>query len=337
MHKWDILYIGGSYMCTAITFKTKDSYFGRTLDNPYSYEEQVTITPRNYSLKFRKRESIHNHFAFIGMAHLTKEYPLYYDGCNEKGLAIAALNFVGNAFFPKSEVGKENICQFEFIPYILATCKSIEEVLERLQNLLIIDEPFSKEFPTAELHYFISDAKRCITVEPQGDGLKIYDNPIGVLANNPPFPNQLFHLNIFMGLSNTNPNNTFSNQIDLKPYSKGMGAIGLPGDLSSPSRFVRASFVKMNSVSKKDELSSVSQFFHILASVDQQRGCCKTEEGAYEVTIYTSCMNLSKGFYYYTSYDNHQITRVSLFEEDLEGHLLVSYSLRLQEQIFIQN
>lgn len=140
-----------------------------------------------------------------------------------------------------------------------------------------------------------------------------------------------------MGLSNTNPNNTFSNQIDLKPYSKGMGAIGLPGDLSSPSRFVRASFVKMNSVSKKDELSSVSQFFHILASVDQQRGCCKTEEGAYEVTIYTSCMNLSKGFYYYTSYDNHQITRVSLFEEDLEGHLLVSYSLRLQEQIFIQN
>lgn len=56
MHKWDILYIGGSYMCTAITFKTKDSYFGRTLDNPYSYEEQVTITPRNYSLKFRKRE-----------------------------------------------------------------------------------------------------------------------------------------------------------------------------------------------------------------------------------------------------------------------------------------
>ena len=131
MHKWDILYIGGSYMCTAITFKTKDSYFGRTLDNPYSYEEQVTITPRNYSLKFRKRESIQKHFAFIGMAHLTKEYPLYYDGCNEKGLAIAALNFVGNAFFPKSEVGKENICQFEFIPYILATCKSIEEVLER--------------------------------------------------------------------------------------------------------------------------------------------------------------------------------------------------------------
>ena len=66
-----------------------------------------------------------------------------------------------------------------------------------------------------------------------------------------------------------------------------MGAIGLPGDLSSQSRFVKVAFTKMNSVSGDDEKSSVSQFFHILGSVDQQRGCCQLDDDKYEITIYT--------------------------------------------------
>ncbi len=324
-------------MCTAITYQTKDTYFGRNLDNPEAYQEQICIIPRNYVLNFRNRASISKHYAFIGMAHLTKDYPLFYDGCNEKGLGIAALNFVGNAFYPKFDLKKENICQFEFIPYLLSTCKTVKEVLEKLENLSIIDTPFSKEFPLAELHYFIADANESITIEPEKEGLKIYKNSVGVLANNPPFPIQLFHLNSYMGLSNINPKNTFSNKLDLHPYSKGMGALGLPGDLSSPSRFIRASFVKMNSVAKMDEHSSVSQFFHILASVDQQRGCCITGDGLYEITIYSSCMNLSKGIYYYTTYDNHQITKVSLLEEDLNKDCTITYPLIIQESIYNQN
>ena len=116
-----------------------------------------------------------------------------------------------------------------------------------------------------------------------------------------------------------------------------MGAIGLPGDLSSQSRFVRVAFVKMNSVSGEDENESVNQFFHILNSVDQQRGCCQLDDGKYEITIYTSCCNATKGIYYYTTYDNHQITAVDMHKENLDGDSLIRYSLIKGEHINYQN
>ncbi len=102
-----------------------------------------------------------------------------------------------------------------------------------------------------------------------------------------------------------------------------MGGLGLPGDLSSMSRFVRVAFVKMNSLSKEDECESVSQFFHILNSVDQQRGCCNLGENKFEITIYTSCCNASKGIYYYTTYNNHQISAVDMHKEELNSNLLI--------------
>lgn len=140
-----------------------------------------------------------------------------------------------------------------------------------------------------------------------------------------------------MSLSNKAPENKFANGIELEIYSRGMGAIGLPGDLSSQSRFIRAAFVKMNSVSKNNEKESVSQFFHILNSVDQQRGCCDLGDGKYEITLYTSCCNTNKGIYYYTTYDNHQITAVDMYKENLDGKELICYPLIIEEQIKSQN
>lgn len=319
-------------MCTSINYKTKHMYFGRTLDYDISYHEQICIVPRKYPFHFRHRDTIETHYAIIGMACVMDGYPLFMDGCNEKGLAIAGLNFVGNAYYSKVTKEKENICQFELIPYILSFCKNVAEVKARVRKIAIVDTPYSKRLPVASLHYLISDGKDAITVEPTKEGIMIYDNPIGVLTNNPPFPFQMSNLNNYMGLSNQNPKNTFLSQIELHSISRGMGALGLPGDLSSPSRFVRASFVKWNSIAKDDEHSSVNQFFHILNSVEQQRGCCMVED-QFEITIYTSCMNLNKGIYYYTTYGNHQITAISLFEENLDTDKLILYKLIKEEQI----
>ena len=116
-----------------------------------------------------------------------------------------------------------------------------------------------------------------------------------------------------------------------------MGALGLPGDLSSPSRFVRAAFVRANARSERTEDANVSQFFHILTSVEQQRGCCELEGGKYEITLYTSCCNADKGIYYYTTYGNHQITAVDMHREDLDGTRLVRYPLVQGEKIAFQN
>ncbi len=310
-------------MCTAATYKTKDFYFGRTLDYEFSYGDEVVVTPRNYPFNFRNGESIQNHYAITGMAYVTEDYPLYYDAFNEKGLAMAGLNFVGNAHYNKAVQGKDNVAVFEFIPWVLCKCASVAEVKKLLENINLTDTPFNDNLPVSQLHWLIADKDEAITVECVRDGLKIYDNPVGVLTNNPPFDKQLFNLNNYRHLSAKTPENTFGN-LNLDAYSRGMGGIGLPGDLSSQSRFVRVAFTKMNSVSGESENESISQFFHILGSVDQQRGCCDVN-GKYEITIYTSCCNTTKGIYYYTTYENSQITAVNMHREDLESKDLKRY------------
>lgn len=324
-------------MCTAVTYKTQDFYFGRTLDYEFSYGDEVTITPRNFEFNFREAKSVKNHYAIIGMAHVAEDYPLYYDAINEKGLGIAGLNFVGNAVYNESMSGKENIAQFEFIPWILCQCATVKEARDLMKKTNLLNTPFNDKLPVAELHWIISDGEASVTIESVKEGIKIYDNPIGVLTNNPTFDMQMFALNNYMNLSAKSPEDTFAQNLNLKQYSRGMGAIGLPGDLSSQSRFIRTAFVKMNSVSGNTEKESVSQFFHILNAVDQQRGCCDLGDGIYEITIYTSCCNTNKGIYYYTTYDNHQITAVDMHRENLDGDKLVQYPLVREEQIRIQN
>ena len=324
-------------MCTAATYLTKDFYFGRNLDYEFPYGESVTITPRGYSFDLRRGEKFKNRYAIIGMAHVQDGYPLYYDAVNEKGLCIAGLNFVGNAKYHTPVNGKDNITQFELIPWLLGSCAGIAEARTMLERLNVTDIPFSAGMPLAQLHWLIADRIGSITVESTADGLHIYDNPVGVLANNPPFPMQLFSLNNYMALSPQSPKNTFAPDAPLSVYSRGMGALGLPGDLSSQSRFIRAAFVRAHSLCEATEESRVSQFFHILTAVEQQRGCCQLENGKYEITLYTSCCNATRGIYYYTTYDNRQITAVDMHKAPLDGNALVRYPLIQKQQIFKQN
>ncbi len=324
-------------MCTALSLTTRDFYFGRTLDYEHSYVDEVTITPRNFPFSFRHTGIIKNHYAIIGMAYVKDGYPLYYDAINEKGLGMAGLNFVGNAKYSSLTDGKCNVAQFEFIPYILSQCQNVCEAKKLLSKINITDTPFSAELPIAQLHFIISDKDESICVESMEDGLFVYDNPTGVLTNNPPFPIQMFNLNNYMHLCNREPKNLFSDKLSLKAYSRGMGALGLPGDLSSQSRFVRAAFARLNSVSGDSEAESVSQFFHILGSVEQVRGLCQVENGKYEITIYTSCANASRGIYYYTTYNNRQITAVDMHKINLDTASLVRYPLYTKEQIKRQN
>lgn len=324
-------------MCTAAAYKTKDFYFGRTLDDKCSYGEEVVMTPRNFPFCFREMGCMDRHYAMIGMAHVEQGYPLYYDAVNEMGLAIAGLNFVESACYHASERGRENIAVFELIPWLLGSCATVKECRERLKRINLTGSPFNDRLPTAQLHWIIADHMEAITLESVAEGIFVYDNPVGILTNKPSFPEQMFHLNNYMGLSAKPPRNCFAKGLKLDVYSGGMGAIGLPGDLSSQSRFVRAAFVKMNSVAGDSEDASVGQFFHILGSVEQQKGCCELEDGEYQTTIYTSCCNAARGIYYYTTYGNRQITAVHMYRENIEGESLCCHPLILKEQIRMQN
>lgn len=323
-------------MCTAVTYKTKNTYFGRTLDLEYHYREQVVVSSRNFPFSFRTKDTITNHYAIIGMATVAEHYPLYYEAANEHGLAMAGLNFPGFAHYFDPAPNKDNIAPFEFIPWILAQCKNLSDARTLLKRINLCSISFSEELPLSPLHWMIADRENAITVESTAEGLKIYENPVGVLTNNPPFDYQMQHLCDYLNLTPSEPESRFGFE-GLTPYSKGMGAMGLPGDLSSASRFVRAAFTKVNAVSGDGEGESVSQFFHILGAVAQTRGCARLPDGRHEITRYTSCINLHRGIYYYTTYENSGISAVSLGRCDLNTAGLYQYPLNTDLKIDFQN
>ena len=324
-------------MCTAITFGEKNRFFGRNLDLEYTLGETITITPRHFRFAFLTGQTMESHYAMIGVAYVRKQYPLYYDAVNEKGLCIAGLAFEGNAHYAVPSNHSNEVATFELIPLILGSCKDVKEAKLLLSECKITAAAFDEQLPPAQLHWLIADESECITVEPIEDGLKVLDNPIGVLTNNPPFGYHLHYLNQFLNLSNKPAHNRFSDSLLLQPFSKGMGALGLPGDLSSTSRFVRAAFVKWNSVCSPSETEQITQFFHVLSSVEQQRGCSCDENNRYEITQYTSCCDRSKAIYYYHTYENSQICAVDLLKEEISGGRLITYPMLQQQQICWQN
>jgi len=315
-------------MCTAVSFLKKDHYFGRNLDLEYSYDETVTVTPRNFPFRFRSGPALDNHYAFIGVAHVEEGYPLYYDATNEKGLSMAGLNFPVSTDYKDPAADKDNIAPFEFIPWVLGRCANLSEARRLLERVNLTETAFSEKFPLTPLHWMVADRSGSLAVECARDGLRVHENPTHVLTNEPPFRVQMWNLCNYLGLSAQPTVNRFAPKVDLRAISRGMGAMGLPGDLSSQSRFVRAAFVRLNAVCGDSEQECVSQFFHILGSVAQQRGCVRTEKGKYDITVYSSCCNTDKGIYYYKTYEGSHIHAVDLHRENLDGSDLAVYPMK---------
>lgn len=320
-------------MCTCISFKTKDHYFGRSMDLEYHFNEKVVITPRNYEFKLKSGKVFHTKYSFIGCATVMNQYPLYAEATNEKGLSIAGLNFPENAYYQNIKPEKVNLAPYELIPWILGNFSSVEELYPILENLNLVDIAFDDNIPTTPLHFMVSDHELNLILEPMEDGLKVHLDQFGVLTNNPPFPYHVVNMNNFLNLTPDITDNRFSSKVNLSPYGLGMGAIGLPGDNSPSSRFVRAAFNLLNSVSKDDEESSISQFFHILDTVFVVRGTTMTKDKRWNITTYSCCCNTAKGIYYYKTYQNNQITAVKLTDENMRNDQLSIYELQGKQRI----
>lgn len=312
-------------MCTGIFVKTKKlSLFGRNLDYEKSFDESIVFVPRYKKVSFRYLGELNKHYAFLGICHLDKDTPLFYDAMNEYSLCIAGLNFVGECtYFPYQE-GKINICSFELITYLLSTCKSVKDAKVVLEKMNITNDQY-KNYSLSYLHWIIADENESIILEQTKEGIKIYDDDIGVLTNNPPYLVQRYNLNNYQYLSSKQVNNNFSSSLDFKKYSRGMGLMGLPGDNSSSSRYVRAAFMKWNSIFGDSVESNINQFFHILNSVEQIKGSCEVAPNEFEYTLYSSCYNLKDHVLYYKTYDDFSIKSISL--EDLDSNKIKKWFL----------
>lgn len=314
-------------MCTSITWRRGDTYFGRNLDLELSYGEKVVVTPRNHQFLLKNGQEYRNRYALMGMGLAVQDYPLYYEAFNEKGLAMAGLNLPVSAVYQDRKEGMDNITPFELLPWILGQATTVAEVRTLLSRLNLLKVPFGPEMPLAPLHFMISDCKESIVVEPVQEGLRIYDNPYEVMTNEPPFEFQLWNLQQYRHLSPKNQETAFTARNSMQSYAVGMGAVGLPGDASSISRFVRAAFHLENSDCEDTEAACVGQIFHVLDSVAMVKGATFTDHGKQDITVYSCCMDLEKRRYYYKTYDNSQITVLHMDHAHLDGEHLTVYEL----------
>lgn len=321
-------------MCTSIAMKTNDFYFGRTMDLEYELFDYAVLTPRNYPFVFRKAGVLPKHYALLGMATVSNGFPLYAEAVNEKGLCIAGLNFPDNAWYPpKEDPDYANISPFELIYWVLGKCASVIEAKTLLATTHLVDIPFSENLPLTPMHWHIADSASSITLESTREGMDIYDNPVGVLTNNPSFPFQMTNMCQYLNLTTGCPKNCLSESFHLQPFGQGLGSFGLPGDYSPSSRFVKAAYLNANSVCGSSEQGSVAQLFHLLDSVSLIRGSVMTPDNLYDVTTYSCCINASRGIYYYKTYSNNQLNAIDMNREDLDGAFLKRFPLAKAQQI----
>lgn len=329
-------------MCTALTLKTKEGYhlFGRNMDIEYSFNQQVVLVPRNYKYKnvvTSSTESIK--YAMIGMGTIIDGHPAFAEALNEKGLTCAGLNFPGYAYWEEEIIeGKTNIPPYDIILWILANFESVEQLKPALENINIVKKPLNESTPLPTLHWIVSDKNGdCIVIEKTKEKLSIFDNKVGVLTNAPTFDWHLGNLTQYMGLSSNQPEKVSWSEQELKPMGQGVGAIGLPGDFSSASRFVKSAFLRSNINFSDGEFSGIIEFFHILNSVAMVRGSVVTPAKMDDITAYTSCMCQEKGIYYYNTYSNNQINAIDMNKEDLEGAEIKVFGYKDKQVINYEN
>ncbi len=348
-------------MCTAICYK---GLAGRTLDLEYSFAEEVAITPRGWKRKYIHEGKIATKYALVGMAYMHQGTPLYYDTSSESGLYMAALNFPGYARYHTARADRLNLASAELMPYILGGAGTLAEAREMLSSVNVIPDSVGEGLPVTELHWLLTDGDSSLVIEPRENGLEIIENPHQVLTN---APNLAYHTTKIAEFTQLSPDQP--TQIGENPhlYSRGMGAIGLPGDFSSSSRFVRATFLAKNiknfgtikpltsqnngensniftqiseKTAKNNEISpqndnniKISTFFHITDSLTVPYGAVLTDEGRAVYTVYTSCADLTGGVYYFTTYHHRTPRSVTLTPERKFAERILTFSLPDGEKV----
>lgn len=311
-------------MCTGIRFTdAKGSmFFGRNLDWTQGYGEKVVVTPPSavVSPAFPRPNDPAQGHTVIGMGIVVAGIPLYFDCGNDKGLAIAGLNFPQSAqYAPEPHDGTTNVAAYEFPYWIARTCTTLDEAREQLTHLTIVAKPVNEQLPVANLHWIISDKTGSIVVECMADGMHVWDDDVDVLTNEPDFGWHRQNLRNYLTLSGATPAPTTWSSAPLKAFGSGVGMQGLPGDYGGPARFVRAAFVNTHYPEQTNEMANVIRLFRTLGAAAVPDGVAQMADGAFEKTLYTSCFSASTCTYYHATYDDPTIRAYPLASVDISG------------------
>ena len=308
-------------MCTGVRFvgENGNMYFGRNLDWSVSYGQKVVVTPRGYKYNSAFLGEINmNAGAAIGMAIAEENVPLYFDCANEKGLAIAGLNFPGYAAYEANALeGKTNVAAYEFPLWVVANFATVDEVEAALKSVAIVAKPINDKYPVSQLHWIIGDVTRSIVVEYTARGMEIFHNDVDILTNQPGYGWHKENLRNYMNLSPETPKEVEWGKAKMTAFGSGSMMRGIPGDYYAPSRFVRVAYLNTHYPAKVSEEENVSRLFHTLAGVALIDGAAAMTDGAFEKTIYTGGYSAATQTYYYNTYDNPAIRSVVMGDYDL--------------------
>ena len=324
-------------MCTAITLKTSENHHlvGRNFDIHPMNDLSVALVPREFEYVNRvTNEEMKTKYAVLGMGLFYENHILFCDGVNEKGLSCLMLQLSKfSTWSHKIRKDKVNIAPYDVAFWVLSNFSTISELMEDFKQLNIVALPDDQTALSTEIHWLVSDTSgQSIVIERTRDKLTVYNNKVGVLANSPTFDWHLNNLDCYINVKSEQPEETKWGQQMLSPYSNGFGTIGLPGDFSSPSRFVKAAFLRNHvNVGEGDE-SAISECFHILDNFVVPRGVVETpKRKECHLTKYSACLCLETQLYYYKTSSNQQIQVIDLNKENLDakGLKLFPYPTRL--------
>ena len=316
--------------CTGMKLTAQDGSVvnGRTLEFGVEVDSQVVVVPRNFEfagttpkgpgLKYKAK------YAALGM--IAFDDPAIMDGINEEGLAIGTFYFPGYAGYTPitAENQSKALSPVEFSNWVLTQFATLQEVIEGLQSV-VIAPTVSKGWGTAPppFHYIVYDKNgHALVIEPMDGKFRVYENPIGVLTNSPTFDWHLTNLRNFINLSPENVPPITLSGVELAPFGQGSGMVGLVGDFTPPSRFIRAAIFSGTAIPSKNAESAVFQLFHILNQFDIPVGAVRqVNDGVThsDSTLATSVKDPHSLKYYFRTYDDQSIKYVPLKTFDLNA------------------
>ena len=317
-------------MCTGIRVKADNGavIYGRTLEFAKDIESKIIMLPRNTIIQGTAQEknkglTWKSKYAVLGANASGKMHLV--DGVNEASLAGGLFYFPGYAQYQEPDGSMVNniIAPWEILTWILTNFSNITQIKESLPNITVGNIILKEWGIIPPIHVVIHDIQgNCIVIEYINGSLVIYDNSIGVITNAPDFNWHITNLKNYINLSPFNIEETKIGQLKLKPLSQGSGLHGLPGDFTSPSRFIRAALLSQNLVNIENEEKALNAALHVLNIFDIPLGAVREKSGNkiyYEYSQWTSLIDSKNKRFYWRTYNNYQIYMADLMQLDLNA------------------
>src|SRR3984957_15068366 len=330
--------------CTGITIMPKDGsvIFARTLEFGTDLKSNILIVPRGKEFVGTAAGDkaglrLKTKYGMVGMNAF--DLPVIVDGLNEKGLHVGLFYFPGFAKYQPinaEDFGKA-LAPWELGSFLLGTCSDVKEAVAAAKSVRVgaVVQKNMGFVPPA--HFIVTDASgKSVVLEYVGGDLKVHANPFRVMTNAPTFDWQMTNLSNYVTMSDKNVEKIDLGGKTITGLGQGSGMLGLPGDFTPPSRFVRAVAFSKTALPVEKAKEGVLQAFHILNQFDIPKGSARGIDQGKEVsdyTLWTSAADLKNLRYYFRTFDNSRIRMVEMKTVDLDAKEIRTISMKGEEQI----